>query len=113
MSSSRYLNPTTPGGLLSPQTGDELTDSETLVMQALAADTYLITGETPTGAINGANTSFTLANAPDPAGSLRVTLNGTRLTLTTDYTLSGTTLTMLVAPITDSLLRVDYTNDPN
>jgi len=48
--------------------------------------------------VNGANKDFVLANTPDPVTSLAVFVNTTRKTLTTDYTLSGTTITMTSAP---------------
>jgi len=65
-------------------------------------------GETPTGTVDGANKDFVLANTPDPVTSLAVFVNTTRKTLTTDYTLSGTTITMVSAPRSGAILRVDY-----
>jgi len=66
--------------------------------------------ETPSGTINGSNTSFTLANTP-VTGSVHLYKNGQLLTPTTDYSISGSTITMVVAPIstptTDKLLA-DY-----
>jgi len=62
-------------------------------------------GETPSGTINGSNTSFTLAH--NPAG-MSLFLNGQRLTSGTDYTQSGTTLTMITVPLTGDILRSDY-----
>lgn len=66
-----------------------------------------IIGETPSGTIDGVNVDFTLANTPN-TGSLKVYLNGQRLTLTSDYTTSGTDLTLVYAPTIGSVLRVDY-----
>ena len=74
---------------------------------AAASATSHVTEETPSGTINGSNTSFTLANAPI-SGTLKLYLNGQRLTYTTDFTLSGTTITMVTAPITNDILRADY-----
>ena len=54
--------------------------------------------ETPAGVINGSNQTFTLANAPSPAASLLLFLNKVLQLLGTDYTLSGATITMAVAP---------------
>lgn len=54
--------------------------------------------ETPVGTINGVNTSFTLSNAPNPALSLLLFVNKTLQIQGTDYTLSGSALTMIVAP---------------
>jgi hypothetical protein len=42
--------------------------------------------------VNGANATFTLANAPI-AGSLNLFINGFRLTQGSGYTLSGSTIT--------------------
>lgn len=68
----------------------------------------LVTRETPTGAINGINTVYTVANPP--AGSLHVYKNGLLQVEGggNDYTFSGTTLTMVVAPLTGSSIRVSY-----
>ena len=63
--------------------------------------------ETPSGSVNSSNTAFTLANTP-VSGTLRVYQNGQRITLTTDYTLSGTTITFVTAPETGDILRADY-----
>ena len=58
--------------------------------------------ETPSGAFNSSNTSYTLAHAPNPAASLLLFLTSTGIRLLqlqgTDYTLSGSTITMTVAP---------------
>jgi hypothetical protein len=64
----------------------------------------------PAGAINGANVTFTLPNAPNPASSswgvLRNHGIGAFLPCIRgyDYTLSGVTITMTVAPPTGSQL---------
>lgn len=63
-------------------------------------------GEIPIGAINSVNTTYTLAHTPLPG--IGVYLNGSRLALTTDYTVSGAVLTMLLAPPTGSAMQVDY-----
>lgn len=65
--------------------------------------------ETPSGTINGSNTAFVLANTPVPASSVRVYLNGSRRTGGgEDYTFSTATITFGSAPLTGSILRVDY-----
>lgn len=66
-----------------------------------------VTRETPTGTINGTNAAFTLANAV-LAGSEEVYLNGLLQTLTSDYTISGSTITFVAAPFTGDTLRVSY-----
>ena len=90
----------------------QLTSDEILVTQAIANGTYFIEGGVPTGTIDGANVVFTLASNPSPDSSLSVYLNGSRLKLTEDYTLSGVTLTMVVAPDVGSILQVDYRFSP-
>lgn len=49
----------------------------------------------PAGAIDGVNTVYTLPNAPNPAGSLKLFKNGVRQTAGAgaDYTLSGSSIT--------------------
>lgn len=65
--------------------------------------------EIPSGSINGSNTAFTLANSP-VAGSEHVYLNGVlqESGAGNDYTISGTNITMLTAPLTGEKLRVTY-----
>lgn len=68
-----------------------------------------ITRETPSGAVNGSNTSFTLANTP-VVGSEEVFLNGLLQEpgAGNDYTISGATISYLAAPVTTDRLRVNY-----
>lgn len=73
-----------------------------------AMDIHIVDDETPTGLVNGANTDFVLNHIPSPATSLKVFLDGQRMKLTTDYTFSGQTITFLTAPLTNSILTVDY-----
>ncbi len=64
-------------------------------------------GETPSGTIDGVNDTFTLAVAPDPAGSLELNKNGVVQKPGVDFTLSSTTITFLAGAIPqtgDSLL---------
>ena len=44
--------------------------------------------------------------------SLEVTVNGSELKVTEDYTLSGDTLTLIIAPPTNSIIKVDYRVEP-
>jgi len=69
----------------------------------------VITGETPSGLIDGANTTYTLANTP-VAGTVRVYLNGLRQEEGSgkDYQISGDTITFAVAPDSGDILLVDY-----
>lgn len=66
-----------------------------------------VTGEVPSGTVNGSNVTFTLANTPT-SGTVRVFQNGLRDKVTTDYTISGTTITFVTAPLTGDLLLTDY-----
>ena len=63
--------------------------------------------ETPTGDVDGANTDFVLAHTPE-TGSLKVYLNGMRMSLTEDYTLATATITFLIAPGSGSIITCDY-----
>jgi hypothetical protein len=64
--------------------------------------------ETPAGSVNGVNVTFTLANTPF-AGSEHVFVNGILQTSGgADYSISGTTITMTVAPETGDVIRVSY-----
>ena len=63
--------------------------------------------EVPTGVVNGSNKTFTIADTP-MSGSVKLFVNGQRQILTTDYSITGTTITTVVAYPTGTLLRVDY-----
>ena len=63
--------------------------------------------ETPTGDVDGANTDFVLAHTPE-TGSLKVYLNGMRMSITEDYTLATATITFLTAPDSGSIITCDY-----
>jgi hypothetical protein len=70
------------------------------------ATSNFVTRETPSGLLNGTNTTFGLAFTP-VTGSELIFLNGIlqQVGAGNDYTISGTTITMLSAPIsTDTLL---------
>jgi hypothetical protein len=103
--SSNYV-PGTAGYLISPLGIDGLFLSGGTV----AGHTH-VDGETPSGLINGANLTYSLANAPSPATSLKLFLNGIRLTAGAgnDYTLSGSTITLATAPSAGDVLIADYT----
>src|SRR6185369_7061176 len=61
----------------------------------------LVDNETPTGAVNGVNAVFTIANVPNPPSSLKVWNDGGQLLKPggVDYTLSGATITYAAASI--------------
>lgn len=70
--------------------------------------------ETPTGTVNGVNATFTLANTPATGfggvSTLELLLDGVSLEsgAGNDYTISGTTITMLLVPLTGDKLRASY-----
>jgi hypothetical protein len=73
------------------------------------ASTNFVDKELPSGAINGSNTAFTLANTPT-TGSEHVYLNGLlqESGAGNDYTIATNTITMLTAPISGDKIRVSY-----
>ena len=74
-------------------------------------------GETPSGAINGANATFTLAFTPSPTSSVQLYLNGLRMQQGLDYTITASTITFLSASIPQSgdviLATYRYANPNN
>lgn len=68
----------------------------------------IIIRETPSGNIDGANKTFVLAN--DPHGTELIYLNGLLQEpgAGNDYTISGNTITMTVAPKVGGRLKVNY-----
>ena len=77
-------------------------------MKYCLPDQDLIVGETPSGTLNGTNTTFTLANTPVKV--LWVALNGLiqDYGAANDYTVSGNVITMVVAPFATDKLRIAY-----
>ena len=64
--------------------------------------------ETPTGSVNSVNTVFTLAYTPI-AGTVLVFLNGVLQEPSgTDYSISGTTITFIIPPLTGQRVRCFY-----
>lgn len=66
----------------------------------------VVTGETPTGAINGVNLIHTIAHTPT-SGTFWLSY-GTVLTSPEDYSLSGTTITMTYALVPGNKLQAFY-----
>ena len=69
---------------------------------------YIVDLYAPTGDINSVNKDFELSSLPSPATSLEVYLQGQLQDLTTCYTLSGTTLSFVDAPITGNTLKCKH-----
>jgi hypothetical protein len=114
------------GGFLTAGDFPALTGDVTTVAGALATTvnntagtgflkyTNMISGEVPTGTINGVNTSFTLAHTPSACNggltSLHLYMDGVLLQsgAGNDYTLSAATITMLNIPQTGDKLVANY-----
>lgn len=69
-----------------------------------------VDNEVPTGDLDGADTTYVLADEPSPAGSLRVYLNGIRQDegAGDDYTLATATITFAAAPVSTDKILCDY-----
>lgn len=69
-----------------------------------------VDGETPTGPINSSNTTYTLAQTPNPSSSLVLMLNGMILTPSVDFTLAGQTVSLALRgpPQTGDVLLASY-----
>ena len=67
-------------------------------------------GETPTGAINAVNTTFTLNFSPSPTVSLMLSRNGLLMKQGTDYSLTGAVITFFpgAVPQTGDVLLASY-----
>lgn len=59
------------------------------------------------GTIDGSNTIFTIGNTP-LSGTLQLYLDDELLTDSVDYVLVGSSITMIEAPTSDSILRAEY-----
>lgn len=66
-----------------------------------------VRNEVPAGTVDGVNTIFTLSFTPIQI--IRLEQNGRPLRLTVDFTLSGTTLTLVEAPAFGQELDISYT----
>lgn len=105
---------TTPAITVSTSITGVLKGNGTAISAATASTDYMapssfIVRETPSGSVNGSNTSFVLANTP-LSGSEEVFLNGILQDpgAGADYTISGGTITYLTAPVSTDKIRVNY-----
>jgi hypothetical protein len=82
--------------------------SITIAVTGVLTSANWVPNETPSGTIDGSNTAFTLANTP--ATAVQLTYNGSTLKpgAGNDYTISGTAITMLFAPLAGSNLLAFY-----
>ena len=89
--------------------GDEQLDIETTTDVVSTDVVYQFAdGVELTGDIDGINLTFVLPYTPNPTASLLLTMNGSVQTVTEDYTLSGATVSFIVAPPTGSILRAFF-----
>jgi len=105
---------TTPAITLTTTITGVLKGNGTAISAAVASTDYMapssfVVRETPSGAVNSSNTTYTLASTP-LAGTEQVFLNGILQEpgAGNDYTISGGTITYLTAPVTGDRLRVSY-----
>jgi len=87
----------------------------TVVVQAgfnFSGGSQLPFNETPAGAVDGSNRTFTLSMNPSPSNSLLLFLNGLLLKQGQDFSLNGSTITMTQAPLPappqDDVLEATY-----
>lgn len=67
-----------------------------------------VIGETPSGAVNGSNATFTTSQGFVPE-SVQVFINGVSQTNGVDYVTTGTTtITLNVSPVSGDYIRVNY-----
>lgn len=105
---------TTPAITLTTNVTGMLKGNGTAMSAAVAGTDFMapsdfVVRETPTGTINGVNTTFTLANTPI-VNTEQVFLNGLLLEpgAGNDYTISGAAITMLQVPNTGDRLKACY-----
>jgi hypothetical protein len=105
---------TTPAITMQTSVTGLLKGNGTAMSAAVAGTDYIspagfIVRETPGGLVNGANTTYTLANTPI-SNTEMLYVNGLLQEpgAGNDYTISGLTITMLSAPISGDRLRANY-----
>lgn len=91
--------------IVAPAATDEITVTYQKAVAGAVTTPY---GEVPTGAVNSANTTYTLANTPAAAMGVIVVLDGIVQYYTEDYTVSGSTITFVTAPTTGTTIFVYY-----
>ena len=104
LADARFFCPVNDGGTLGSTAITYTQDTSTGLNSANFVDK-----EIPSGAINGSNTAFVLANTPT-AGTEHVYLNGILQESGggNDYTISTNTITMLTAPLSGEKIRCTY-----
>ena len=76
----------------------------------VATISTFVDAEVPSGTKNNSNVTFTLAGTPSPSASLQLYVGGLLMSPGTagDYTLSGTVVTMAVAPTVNDSIYAFY-----
>ena len=69
--------------------------------------------EIPIGSINGSNKTFTLSYTPNPLTDIEYEINGQTVLYTTDFTVSGDTLTTVYAYPTGTTHFIRYRCEPS
>lgn len=82
----------------SPTSGQLLKYDGTKWVNASVSSLSTETQETPSGTINNSNAAFTLAHTPLTNASVKLYQDGLILKQGTDYTITGTSITMTTAP---------------
>lgn len=108
---------TTPALTLTTTVTGVVKGNGTAISAATAGADYMapsnwVANETPSGTVNGSNTAFTLANTPNTnvTNPVMLYLNGNLLEPGSgnDYTISGSSITMLFAPASGDKPRAYY-----
>lgn len=111
-SGATLINPTIRDSAGSLGTSGQLlsaTGSGVLWIASSGAGPNFADAETPSGTVDGFNKVFTLAHSPSPAGSLELFNNGVlQHAGGADYTLSGNTITFVLAPVLGATLLAWY-----
>jgi hypothetical protein len=97
-----------PGAI--PQSGDMLVASFRAAGVGSGTAPGFVDSETPAGTVDGVNTSFLLAQAPSPAGSLALFRNGLLQKPSVDFDLAGSNVSFVsgATPETGDLVRASY-----
>lgn len=88
-------------------------EKQVQIVEPISANVYLntagiVTGETPSGAVDGSNATFTTESNFVPE-SVELFCGGVRLSVLSDFNTSGNqTITFYVSPKTADLVRVNY-----
>ena len=92
-------------GVVQPD-NSTITVSSGVISAAVPYGNFIVE-ETPSGSVNGSNTTFTLANTPH-SGSLMLFVNGVLQKPTSQYSLSSATITFVSAPKSGFWLTASY-----